>query len=173
MFFFQCLGLSLPTKDGELRMVGNCSFQPRKTKIPPQSKIACGGFAFYMHYIDFRPPFKQNTHGPTKHEGVMAEKADRTKTQSLALRINSLRPLNNSLYGTSGEIEPLLTLLQTAKNPSDLKRIAAIIKALCEHLHKTGALVDELATSIHDDLEALSASDESMSSDASSQKKPH
>jgi len=81
------------------------------------------------------------------------EQALETKTFSLAHSISLLKPINNSLYGASGEIEALVTLLQNAKTITDSRRTAETLAVVCDHLVKTSTLLKSIVLSIQEGLQ--------------------
>ena len=81
------------------------------------------------------------------------DQALETKTVSLAHSISLLKPLNNSLYGASGEVEALVTLLQNAKTITDSRRTAETLAVVCDHLVKTSTLLKSIVLSIQEGLQ--------------------
>lgn len=81
------------------------------------------------------------------------EQALERKTVSLAHSISLLKPINNSLYGASGEIEALVTLLQNARAVTDSRRTAETLVVMCNHLVKTSTLLQSIVLSIQEGLQ--------------------
>ena len=89
-----------------------------------------------------------------KGELIMKKPLDE-KTVSLAREINTLAPINNSLYGASGELEPLIRLLVGAKTSSDSIRAAKAINILAQHLFQCATFLKTTSQTILTELKEI------------------